>query len=129
MLVLVVEVMGASTVVLYGINLLFTPDAPVYEPDADRPGLPKARPSAADSPAARTAHHALGRSVQRLPRMPGWMVEEGHEGMLRAGRTQRACLCRHSTRAFGPLCAAMQPVRAAARSAQGARVAARGVPV
>ena len=42
-LVLVVEVMGASTVVLYGINLLFLPDAPVYHPDPARPGLPKAR--------------------------------------------------------------------------------------
>ena len=41
MLVLVVEIMGASTVVLYGINLLFTPDPPTYEPDPARPGLPK----------------------------------------------------------------------------------------
>ena len=41
MLVLVVEIMGASTVVLYGINLLFLPDAPVYHPDPARPGLPK----------------------------------------------------------------------------------------
>ena len=43
MLVLVVEIMGASTVVLYGINLLFLPDAPVYHPDPARPGLPKVR--------------------------------------------------------------------------------------
>ena len=42
-LVLVVEIMGASTVVLYGINLLFTPDPPTYEPDPARPGLPKVR--------------------------------------------------------------------------------------
>jgi len=42
-LVLVVEIMGASTVVLYGVNLLFTPDPPVYEPDPARPGLPKVR--------------------------------------------------------------------------------------
>ena len=40
-LVLVVEIMGASTVVLYGINLLFLPEAPVYQPDPARPGLPK----------------------------------------------------------------------------------------
>ena len=42
-LVLVVEVMGASTVVLYGINLLFLPAAPVYHPDPARPGLPRVR--------------------------------------------------------------------------------------
>jgi len=122
-LVLVVEVMGASTVILYGINLLFTPHAPVYEPDADRPGLPKACPtrsSATDTPAARNTHHAFSRSVQRVPRMPGWTVEEGLEGMLRAGRTQCVRLCRHKTSMVGPLCAATPPGRAAARSAQGA---------
>lgn len=42
-LVLVVEIMGASTVVLYGVNLLFTPDPPMYESDPARPGLPKVR--------------------------------------------------------------------------------------
>ncbi|KAK9846433.1 hypothetical protein WJX81_003716 [Elliptochloris bilobata] len=40
-LVLVVEVMGASTVVLYGVNLLFLPEPPKYKPDPGRPGLPK----------------------------------------------------------------------------------------
>jgi len=113
-LVLVVEVMGASTVVLYGINLLFTPDAPVYEPDADRPGLPKAWPARSADPRSPCAKESASRTQQRCaadaPHAP-LEVEEGLEGMLQAGRAQCACRCRtkHSRIRARLRCHALRP--------------------
>ena len=40
-LLLVVEMMGATTVLMYGLNLLFQPVEPIYTPDLSNPGLPK----------------------------------------------------------------------------------------
>ena len=39
-LVLAVECIGATTIVLYGVNLLFNPVAVVYEEDVNNPGKP-----------------------------------------------------------------------------------------
>ena len=37
---LAVEIIGASTITLYGVNLLFNPVIMVYEEDANNPGKP-----------------------------------------------------------------------------------------
>lgn len=39
--VLIVEVIGATTVMLYGVNLLFNPVKDAFEEDPNMPGYPK----------------------------------------------------------------------------------------
>ena len=41
---LVVEVLGASTIILYGLNLLWDPLYDKFEDDPRQPGTPKASP-------------------------------------------------------------------------------------
>jgi len=50
--VLIVEIMGATTTLLYGVNILWHPVNPPLPEDPNNPGLPKARPLSCDSPAA-----------------------------------------------------------------------------
>ncbi len=42
--VLIVEIMGATTTLLYGVNILWHPVNPPLPEDANNPGLPKACP-------------------------------------------------------------------------------------
>jgi len=41
--VLIVEIIGATTVMLYGVNLLFNPAIEKFEEDANLPGRPKVK--------------------------------------------------------------------------------------
>jgi hypothetical protein len=43
-IILIVEIIGATTVMLYGVNLLFNPVIDQFEEDTRFPGCPRVRP-------------------------------------------------------------------------------------